>query len=770
MSILFQGQTTPITEFSAISLTDYPLHRGDRLSVTVLTDDIPNPLRETITPTIGGRNFGAWTLESRQLDVSGDATILTAKRNADAQSLADEVTAIMTADYNLAVNTTALPAAHKRWNEILDRQVDTTANEGHILPTNLMTIPLLGWIAQRIVRKGDRPSLDIWERELPRYGFTLMLGKVGAFSGDNISVVPLEYVRAPTATALTAGAITGRQSNLAPPLSRDISFTATQIEYRAGGTTDANGVRTPGGYHINVGNAPTLGEGVVLLEMRRYLDLLTSESITAAIPLDTSFNIRDHVSYDSVNYIVVGVKHDVGGSREQTTLTLQRRYTPTREQIRAGSPAPYNASALPYNSPPGQATITAEHKFTAPDPYPASPALAGKSIDWEQIGGGVGLLISPPATGLPLTKYEVSIERNGLIDGVQYRIDYTFPNPASNIGTPLVLANQPAGVYTARVVAFNAFGDSGAPVLGVSSISFTIHEGSPAKPNSTPIMDEDLTNLAGLTPEQQDAILAQGRVQGDASAAATNQAVLITAGALTTTAILATGIGVTAGIVLSTNLAAVVSLIGTKAFLISVAVNPGLFAGYLATASSGFIAISVIAASALVLPLAIITGIGLYSRANRRRVVILATAQGNGARVGVQFQWRDWVSGAPTAWADIEDSATSSEGIPAIATDADAIERVAAQYNGQWLAGIAASLTDRRFQYRVRTRKISGLDNDMHAIWADSPGADEGWVTSRVYLLSDWRAAQRDDNGEYLPSEGTGFSDAHRPPRTEDPP
>ena len=504
-----QADTAPAANLvDDMAIEEKPLIRGDRLRFGLRHRSQPNPLPESVTLEIDSVNFGKWVLSDCTLDVATGIATYTGKRLADAQTLADRVGAIMAQEYTLSPLTTALPATHLRWNTILGGVVTTPDSEGQILPPPpTLSVVLLNWIYRRLARKQDRPTLETFERELPKYGFTLALGNIAPFTDGVVSVIPLNYTtplaQGATTKTIKSSATGNRKLALAPPLSRQLSFTATGVEYRGG----------DGGFQLNLGQQPTLGEGVVVLEMRRYYDMFQSDVREVEIPFDADYLLRDKVVYQGNDYIVAGVTHGLIRTA-RTKLTLQRLHAPTATQISAGSPPPYNSSALRYDSPPGQATITAHFQLTAPDPFPSAPALAGKSIDWKLIGGGVGLNIAPPATGLPLTKYEISIVRSGLIDGVQYQNNQTIANPPSNAPVPIVLADQPAGLYTASVRAFNAFGDSGNYVLGVSHISFNLTAATPAKPDFTPIVDEDLERLSGLTPEQQDAVLEQSRISG----------------------------------------------------------------------------------------------------------------------------------------------------------------------------------------------------------------------------------------------------------------
>ena len=255
-----------------------------------------------------------------------------------------------------------------------------------------------------------------------------------------------------------------------------------------------------------------------------------------------------------------------------------------------------------------------------------------------------------------------------------------------------------------------------------------------------------------------------GSIQADA----VNQAALITSGALAIASV--ASLGGAAAITVPAAYA-YITLFGLKATL---ATFSGLH--FLAATGpvAGFYALPF-------LPIVISAGINLYVRANARRTMIIASAQGNGNQVGVQFQWRHWATGATAgAWADIDNASplgNNTAGRIVLAQSATPLERLEARYNGQWMAAIATEnvaeppqgtgrIQQDYYQVRVRTRLISGIDKDGAAEWADSPAADAGWVESPTYVLHDWTAAQFDDEGNLLPSAGTGFRDAHRPPRT----
>lgn len=748
-AVRFDGEPTNITNIVALTITDYPLYRGDALSVTLAATDLPAGALDGsvlgITAFLDNANQGRWELAELDLDVHELVATFTAKRFADAQTLADEVGAILQRQPTLNADDPELPSVHLRWNHILGG--NTTDN-----------VQILNWIYRRIARKGDKPSLDIYERELPKYGFTLAAGNIPPFGSTNISVIPLDYVRNATARNLDSyGAVSERKDILAPPLTRDITFTAAGIEYTSGGTTDAEGTHTPGGYHINIGQAPTLGEGAVLLEMRRYQELQARSRKTLTLALNPTFRVRDHVELGGVKYIVVGVKHTMSGNIYATDLTLARRYTPKQSEIQAGSPAPYNTSALLFNAPPSAPSVRVEYKFTAPND---AERFAGESVDWEVIGGGAVAIITPPEYGHPILQYAIGITERTIANPYERTLD--IPNPEGEVVMPII--NMPKGDFIISVTAYNAYGAS-----PTAQATFTITAGTPEMIGLNLLTTDDLDALAGLTAEAQDRVLTITNIQSAAQASQVGRAIAISvSGAL---AGLAAGTALAATIYASSVVAISMGTLGNAAAIIAGVKGVAQFLSY-AGLASGLNIIGATPLAVITLPITLGFSAILLTNAIGTRVAIITNAYGNGNKVGIVFQARysdalgsRWLTG----WQTIGDGESSSEGL-LVRSEGDTSEDPL--YAGQWIstAGTERHITTRAyFQIRAAPTIITGVDGDGKAQGGSTPADGSSmWVESPIFRTGDWISAQFDADGNYLPTNPGPPRRENRPPERLD--
>ena len=739
MAIRFQGQAADATGLSQMVVADNPLYRGDSLTFSILAASAPSPLPEVVSATIGATSFGDWQLVSQRFSVNETLIEFSAQRLADEQTYADAVTAILDADYTLDVDDPELPAVHLRWNAILDG--NTTGD-----------LRILKWIRQRFARKGDRPSLATYERELPKYGFTLALGQIPPFSSASpaISVIPLEWVNPGDKRTIAATAQSTKSAALAPPLTRDMSFTAAGVEYRSGGTTETdaegNETHTPGGYHINLGQASTLGEGAVLLEMRRYQGLLTGERREVLLELDPTYSIRDLVSYGGQDYIVVGAQHESGGKSAQTELSLLRRYTPTQAQIQAGSPPPYDTTLRAYNAAPDAPMISIVYEFTAPSD---ASQYAGESVNWRDVGGGTVAIITPPVYGHPLTKYSWGITQPGSTQPYERAAD--IPNPPGSGATAMPILNMPAGNYAITVRAHNAFGAS-SPATAV----FDITAGTPEIATLSLLTTDDLQTLQELTPEAQERILALSNLQDATASTRLGRAAAITALSL------AAGVGFGVAIV-AINIAASVgfaTLWAAKSIFITVVTSSTVFLGFLTS--------PIIAGPTLVFLPITLTYLGLYLVGiSGTRGAVLGLVIGNGNRAGMVVQvrhtnalGRNW-----SGWTTVGDGQTSTAPALMRPEDDDSVDLL---YAGQWMATIGAEThlaTRSKFQIRAGATVITDVDDESKAEGGSTPTS---WVESPVYYTADWVNAQFDTAGNYLPTDPGPPLYQERPPREEE--
>ncbi len=413
------------------ALTDAPLYRQDKLEFSVAPGTLPTPLPEQVYVSVDGVGAGAWTLVTQQTDVETGAFVTyTGAREFNDVQIADAVMYIL----NLPVGTSPLTnyrgAYHRRWATILDGDLN-------------------GWISRRIQRQGELPSLDTLLRELPKYGYTLTLANIPPFNAPitGVSIVPLHIAAQSVAKDLPAGyRLRTHKEPLINPLTRAMAYI---FDGQLFSPWDGQGYDTYADFvnsadfarRIEFPDVASHGEATVLMEMRRYHDYYTQETITAEMPI-TPFAVRDLVrtGRDNRTWIVESVSH----TEVATQLRLIRQKSLPVAQLYRTSAPPYQ-SAAPANalvpSPPLVRHIRTD--ITHP--------TTGETANWDDVGGAALIEFIGARTGEPWLAYEWRLVRQ---DGTIYD-EGTIENPATNASEYILLfaAESP---LTLRVRSVNA--------------------------------------------------------------------------------------------------------------------------------------------------------------------------------------------------------------------------------------------------------------------------------------------------------------------------
>ena len=726
-----------ITEqaLSALVLDDAPLYRADTLTFTASTSALPVVLPESVSVEINGKTFGSWLMLERADDVHAGVTTLTCARNADEATLSVGIQAILQEGDIDIVTQDTLPAAHKRWNIILAGELNL-------------------WIGRRILDKGSQPALDIWLRELPQYGYVPILGKYGEFTtstpAGDISIIPLETAINETAITLPVGAVFDRNAySLIKPLTREIAYDVVGDMYIGGE-----------GYSKHIGSFENPAFGAVAAEMERYHDLLTGETASVEIALDTSYELRQVVTptTDTSEWLIVGIIHDpyVSG---KTTLRLVRRHTPTAAQIRESSPAPYNRAAVAYNAAPGQPSVEIVYQITNPD--------TGEVVDWREIGGGAIAKITPPTRGQPLTHYRVLIYQN---PGRALFREYNIRNPSAlQTYTDIVVGLLGDVNYTYEVRAVNPYGESGGAIG-----SITPTRGTPELIGVTLVMSDDLAKAPYLSAEAQQKIFQHTRIFENAQNSATLR------GLTDSLAASAVILGVDA-------VSELLAIKAASGFWINAAMVGRITAGIetISFFARNFVTWS-LSGSLFLLPLQAATAYAqiaqAYSRAVAPRLVMLAIVDGRGNKAGFRGEWRrnnrsgDPRRGIPftyswTDWQAIEDGETTIPRSQFALSERPPDEQAKTMQSTSWTATygsqVQATLIGASKHFQLRGQVYHITDNALPVYppegGGDSVVDDDGVIiTNRRIVVPntliytpvldsrEWQEGQLDDNGDYI--------------------
>lgn len=390
--------TTAITNYAQFSLHDQPLAANDTLRITIANEAIPATLPGYIRVT----GFGNYYLQSRTTDAAVPG-VTTFEGSRKALGGTDTAAAILDYLQGSGIPRTILFSygSHGRWEYLATRQAEIPADGD--LELDIYGIQWL--IAQKILDKGSTPNLATLRRGLLENGLMLLEGDHNGsmIPGTGLSIVPLEYNRGgvdadgnPVIRALPAGTIISRHKEpLVDALSRKMSV-SVQNETLSGGT---------GGYAEHLGNFERVAYGVIALEQRRYVELLTGETAEARIQFDASYKVGDVVRDGAMRqWRVAGANHDFGGNSYFTSLSLVRHYAPTREQIRQHSPAPFNTETPRIGELPDAPAVSIE---------PSYVDSAGVTRLVSGVGGALRIRVTATSNrGKPLNEYRVRIYDN----------------------------------------------------------------------------------------------------------------------------------------------------------------------------------------------------------------------------------------------------------------------------------------------------------------------------------------------------------------------
>ena len=731
---------------SFFALTDAPLYRGDTLRFNLVPGTLPTPLPGHVYVSVDGVDAGAWTLIRQSLDVETGAFVAyEAKREADAQEIADAVMGILLTDVD-GYNRDGIPPIQKRWAAILDGDLN-------------------GWIARRILGKGDKPTLDTLLRELPKYGYQLTLADVAPFNNAAIpiSIVPLAVAAQTAPKPLPQGyRLTQYEEPLINPLTRRLTFTAGEADYFGGS-----------GHAAHLGLAPTLGEGAVLLEMRRYHDYYTQERLTAEMPI-AAYGVRDLVrtgrDTPPRDWIVESVSH----TEVATQLRLIRNKALTPATLMANSPAPYNTSARPYNAKPGVPSVRIQYVFKSDDPRTAAEDIT--TIDWRTVGGGAVAVITPPRFGHPLTRIHWQVRRKNaqgnyvLTDGAYYlEGDIEEPPPILPVYVPLM--PMLAGDYDITVYAVNAY-DEG---QRSSAVQFTITAGFPEMLGILALTTPDVNASESLSLEAQRRMFTTAEI---------NKRGLISSAVGTALAVTGTSIALAAAVFGTFGAYAIISAFGLTG---SVGISSIITAS--GWAAGVFAAPFVVPFFVATLPIAAAAGLTIYGRLSAPRIALIARVFGAGRMIGVQIQVRRSTlrvsrqgteTRAWTDWADIgdlpgADFGNISHSAPTLATlDYIARKRLLqtdwiATYGSANQAGIGGR-AGFAVQFQYRPWYITGVHEEGHDDAGQgiptTPARGYGaFIQTPVYDVRQWTARQFGDDGNLLdPAIPTEYDFEDPPP------